>query len=399
MREQLQQLCIDEWRKNQFVGTVVLPTGTGKTKVGVMAMQSVDEAVTSILVVVPRIPLKDQWLKECAKWGYDTTKVRVECLQTVYKLKEKYDLVIVDEVHRSLSEKYIQMYNNVEYKYILGLTATEPVDIERRYLLDKHCPIILKRDINDSLTIGAVSDFQVYNLECKLSKNLQYKYSAFNSQFNKGMIILSRIRNQVPGMKSSFASVFDIAKAFKAGFGSNLPYEIHKEVVEGAKLFWTGMTLRKKVLYDNTDKIDVVRKIYLKYPRDKWIIFTKTIAIATKISGSIPNSKLYHSQMKGQEREEVLEGFHQNKFNVLVAVDALNEGLDVPDVDKAISVSGSSTELEQIQRLGRCIRLKEGKKAVFINLYVPGTPEERWVKSRTQNLNPTWISNISQIER
>lgn len=398
MREQLQKLCVETWKNNGFHGTVVLPTGTGKTKVGVMAMQSLDWAAASILVVVPRIPLKDQWLKECTKWGYDPKKVRVECINSVYKVQSEYDLIVVDEIHRTLSDQFIQMYDNIKFKWMLGLTATEPASIERRALLDKVCPVVIKRDINDSLNIGAVSEFKVFNLAATLSKEVQYKYNLFNTQFNKGMMILSRIRSQIPEVKRTYSSAFDIAKAFKGGYGSNLPHEIHKQLVEGAKLFWSGMTLRKKVLYDNQEKISMVRQIYLKYPKDKWIIFTKTIDIATKISGSIPNSNLYHSKMKTAEREQVLEDFRQNKFNVLVAVDALNEGLDVPDVDKAISVSGSSTELEQIQRLGRCIRVKEGKKALFINLYVPGTPEERWVRSRTQNLNPTWISKISQIE-
>ena len=62
---------------------------------------------------------------------------------------------------------------------------------------------------------------------------------------------------------------------------------------------------------------------------------------------------VYHSKMKDDERKLVLEGFKASKFKYLVAVDALNAGLDVPDVDGAICVSGTSTELVAIQQLGQ----------------------------------------------
>lgn len=396
MRDELQQLATSLWLKEPR-GTIVLPTGTGKTKVGVMVMSAMDPAITSILIVVPRIPLISQWEKEIIKWGYNMDKVTIKCINSVYKSISSYDLVVIDEVHRSLSDKFIDMYSTIEFKYLLGLTATVPRDPERQALLNEFCPVLLERDINDSLNIGAVSPFKVYNLAVNLSPTIKNKYNAFNSTFNQGIMVLSRIKSQVPQIGQNFKSAFDIAKSFRTGKASNLPSDIHDDLVKASKAFWSGMTLRKKILYDNPEKLSIVKQIYLRYPSDKWIIFTKTIDLAKKISDLIPNSRLYHSKMKTLDRETTLEDFQSNRFNVLITVDALNEGLDVPDVDKAISVSGTSTELEQIQRLGRCIRLKEGKEALFINLYVPGTPEERWVRGRTEKLDPKWVFNVKDI--
>lgn len=106
---------------------------------------------------------------------------------------------------------------------------------------------------------------------------------------------------------------------------------------------------------------------------------------------------VYHSKMKSDEREIVLNNFKNNVFQYLVAVDALNAGLDVPDVDAAICVSGTSTELVAIQQLGRTARYKENKFAIFINLFSSDTVEERWVKKKNTNLKNIWLTNTQNL--
>lgn len=107
---------------------------------------------------------------------------------------------------------------------------------------------------------------------------------------------------------------------------------------------------------------------------------------------------VYHSKMKKEAREEVLNAFSTNACRYLIAVDALNEGLNVPDADSAICVSGVSTELVQAQTLGRITRKSEDKVALFINLVSKDTIEERWVRNKTASVNNVrWINNLNQI--
>lgn len=102
--------------------------------------------------------------------------------------------------------------------------------------------------------------------------------------------------------------------------------------------------------------------------------------------------------MKDEERNKVLADFADSKFKYLIAVDALNAGLNVPDIDSAICISGVSTELVATQQRGRVARYAEGKNAIFINLYGEETVEKSWVKNKTKNL-PTvrWIESLNQI--
>ncbi len=61
----------------------------------------------------------------------------------------------------------------------------------------------------------------------------------------------------------------------------------------------------------------------------------------------------------------------------MVTSKVLNEGVDVPEASVAIVVSGSASQREHIQRLGRVLRKGSGgKQAVLYELITRGTHEE-----------------------
>ena len=53
----------------------------------------------------------------------------------------------------------------------------------------------------------------------------------------------------------------------------------------------------------------------------------------------------------------------------------LNEGVDIPDANVAIVVSGSASVREHVQRLGRILRARDGKRAVLYELVTAATTE------------------------
>lgn len=61
-REEVQRASIKAWVENDKIGTVVLATGFGKTRVGciVAGEQLRKQKIEKILVVVPTTPLKEQ---------------------------------------------------------------------------------------------------------------------------------------------------------------------------------------------------------------------------------------------------------------------------------------------------------------------------------------------------
>ena len=75
---------------------------------------------------------------------------------------------------------------------------------------------------------------------------------------------------------------------------------------------------------------------------------------------------LYHSGMTKEARERNLLLFRVNSARVLVSCRCLDEGIDVPDANIGVVLSGSAVERQHIQRMGRLIRRAEGKDAACL---------------------------------
>ncbi|MEM2298302.1 MAG: helicase-related protein, partial [Thermofilaceae archaeon] len=76
-----------------------------------------------------------------------------------------------------------------------------------------------------------------------------------------------------------------------------------------------------------------------------------------------------------EERKAVLAAFREGRVHAIVTSKVLEEGVDVPDANVAIILSGSGSRREFVQRLGRILRPKEGKRAVLYEVITSGTKE------------------------
>jgi superfamily II DNA or RNA helicase len=86
---------------------------------------------------------------------------------------------------------------------------------------------------------------------------------------------------------------------------------------------------------------------------------------------------LYHSGLGSDARSTALSRFAACKAGVLIACRALDEGLDIPDVDAAILVSSTQSSRQRIQRIGRVLRRGDGKKRpIVVSIHVRGTGDE-----------------------
>lgn len=382
-REEIQKEAIKAWSKTK-IGTIVLPTGVGKTYVGItiVGLQLRHKLISKALIIVPTTNLKHQWRAEFEKWGYSLDGVTIECIQTARNFEEYYDLVVVDEIHTAVSRVNSKIFD-IPKSQLVGFTATIP---ENKELLSKVCPVVYSREVKEVMEDEIISKVQVYNIACDFNKSDKSKYRAFNNQFNRAAMELGILKKQL-GLEET---VFDLAKKYSTlNNGSS--------IAKWSKQFWGAMTMRKAVCYNSQSKIDLAIEIIKYFPSKKWILFNKSIDIAEKLKDRLGDSAvIYHSKQGSAEREEALDKFSNNKANILISVDALNAGLNVPDANAAICLSGVSKELVGVQQLGRIGRKHGNKIGIFFNIYTKNTVEERWTKSRTKPLNPKWIKSVNQ---
>ena len=76
-----------------------------------------------------------------------------------------------------------------------------------------------------------------------------------------------------------------------------------------------------------------------------------------------------------KERAEILKRFNSGVFPVVVTSKVLNEGVDIPEANVAIVLSGSGSVREHVQRLGRILRSAKDKTAILYEIVAKGTNE------------------------
>ena len=70
------------------------------------------------------------------------------------------------------------------------------------------------------------------------------------------------------------------------------------------------------------------------------------------------------------ERDLILKKFADGKYQVLVAMKCLDEGVDVPPAQTAILLASSGNPREHIQRIGRVVRQYPGKEVAYVYDYI-----------------------------
>lgn len=390
-RNQIQTDALVAWKNSGYKGTICLATGFGKTKVGVTAageyLRSNPEG--SVTIVVPRINLAErEWPSEFIKWGYEDVldKVSIKVINSIYDTVKSVDLLILDEVHKYFSPEFGKIFD-WKYKYILGLTATPPIHRKDLYKsLQEKCPILYEKSLDEAVSIGAVEEYEVINVPVKFNKKELASYRKWDNKFKISFGKLSWLKK-----KEGFDE--DVFKLAQRLIGDQF-----KLLDEGkwAKDFWLSVQKRKQLCYKAENKISKSLEIIKAHPEfRKWILFTKNTEFCDEIAEYLikhgVKARSYHAKIK--KRDETLEAFAHDEFDVIVSADALTEGYNLPSIDAGISVAGVSTQLTNIQQLGRTLR-KNGKQVKFFNLYVKDSQEQVWVEKKTANLNNvSWIKD------
>jgi superfamily II DNA or RNA helicase len=130
------------------------------------------------------------------------------------------------------------------------------------------------------------------------------------------------------------------------------------------------------IALNSKSKIEELKKILSQNRGIKTIIFTQHNKLVYDISDRFLIPFITYKSSK-EERQDTLNGFRDGRYNAIVTSKVLDEGVDVPDAQLGIIVSGTGSSREFIQRLGRLLRpkLDSNIKAKFIEIVSSGTRE------------------------
>jgi len=353
--------------------------GTGKTRIGAVAAGELLRTgrIASATVLVPRISLRDhEWPEAFRKFGYEHAlqHITLACFQTAYRWRRhRTGLLIVDECHMSLADKFYKMYQHIEYTYLLCLTGTLPEDdmLER---LEHYAPVISRCNMRRAEQLGIIARDTTINLGVPLSGKERPVYEALQRRYDEMVELLGA---------GDASLAYQYAQA-------NIGNYDDLDARRLARTFLDIIRERRTFLANTKFKGFIARKLLERYSDKRAFVFCEDIAYAEAFTKELCDAgmqaTIYHSMMKPKERRATLQAFRDGKHRIIVSVRALNVGVDVPDAELGIAIAGSSKSADDTQRRGRVKRFEEGKSALYYNLYVVGTQDERWVTKRTKHV-------------
>ncbi|MDO8654968.1 MAG: excinuclease ABC subunit UvrB, partial [bacterium] len=121
-----------------------------------------------------------------------------------------------------------------------------------------------------------------------------------------------------------------------------------------------------------TDLLKEIRGLVQKKQRTLVVTLTKRLAedIADHLAKAGINVQWMHSEIKTLDRPQILEDFRRGKYDVLVGINLLREGLDLPEVSLVAILDADKegflrNETTLIQTMGRAARHQEGRAILY----------------------------------
>ncbi len=334
--------------RNRRAALVVMATGLGKTFVAAESYRRIKEVRPGLSALVLAHTNDLVYQLERAFWpcldkyeisgvwnGYespdpDATLV-FACvdsvaskLQAAGRLERKFDLVIVDECHHAGSPEYRAVLDALQCgapngPFLLGMTATpwRPDGTSIHSLFGEPMACV---DIVQGLKMGWLS-------------NVDYRMYVDNINWHE----LHRAHHLTPrGLnRTIFIQEWDDAVVLKLK-------ETWFEIPHARAIVFCGNIDHAITMRDRVNALGFARAEAL-------------------YAGSPGTPRLSHAQ-----RSKILADFHDGQVGVLCAVDLLNEGIDLPDVNIIVFQRVTHSRRIFVQQLGRGLRITSGKDKVIV---------------------------------
>ena len=368
-----QQDALDDWRGTDDRGVLELPTGSGKTVIGIKAIEALG---TPALVVVPTIDLLNQWRREL-ETEFDTPvgqlgggEQRVEDLtvstyDSAYlradELGDRFGLVIFDEAHHLGGEGYRDIARLFAAPARLGLTATFERPDGAHEAIEGFVGPLVHRVAVDDLAGEHLAAYDIKRVEVGLTPEERETYERHQETFTD-YLAKSGIRMQSGG---------DYQELVKRS--GNDP---------AAREALLAKQRAREVMMNAERKVTELANVLDRHREDRVIVFTAYTDLVYRLSERFLIPAITH-ETGAEERRRILERFREGEYSRVVTANVLDEGVDVPDANVAVVLSGSGSEREFTQRLGRILRPKDDDgRAVLYEVVAGETAEERVASRR-----------------
>ncbi|MFB9959022.1 DUF3427 domain-containing protein [Agromyces bracchium] len=332
--EMLEALDAERETHDRHRNLLVAATGTGKTVVAAMDYRNLrakaDGQDLSLLFVAHRGEILTQAIRtyrevlsdgsfgEAFYGGAMPSRWRhvFASVQSLARLdlrairRDAYDVVVIDEFHHAAAPTYRRLLDHLQPKELLGLTATpergDGFDV-RQYFGGRSAHELRVWDALDADLLvpfhyfGIADETDLSRIEWKRGRYDESQLSnLFTGNDARARIILNQVRDKVG----------DLAAMRAIGFC-----------------------------------------VSVEHARYMARVFQDAGVPSSALTGDTP----------ADERESILRRLRDGDLNAVFAVDVLNEGVDIPEVDTVLFLRPTESATVFIQQLGRGLRHSDAK--------------------------------------
>lgn len=382
-----QEDAVKKWNNNNRQLLLQMATGTGKTRTAIGCIKNAIEDTKKILIIIstPQPDLSAQWkndidkldigLKNSMEINGNVLNWDIELSKEIRKLSTGlYEHLVVytthdichsekflDKLHKASSRitKFLigdevhgmgagKMKNALveDYTYRLGLSATP-----QRWFDDAGSRLIEEYFGNDSFVFSIEDALREHNPLTGKTFLVNYHYhprfvTLTDDELEEYKKLTEKIRkasNYSKNEENEWLQRLRFQRASIEKKARNKYNELKRILDEiGEDIFDT-------IIFVDPGQIDEVMRI----------LASRNIAATpyTQKQGTKPSER-YGGR---SEREYIIECFKRQKYQVLVAIKCLDEGIDIPSAKRAIVMASSTNPREYVQRIGRIIRQAPGK--------------------------------------
>jgi len=317
-----------EWAKTSD-GLIVAPAGSGKTWIAASIIKhyATLNPTWTFGWTAPTIETCQQGRVSLRVAGVPDEKVDIRCPHESVDFSKK-QLLIVDEAKRSAAKVLkgiIESCNGLRYGFDATPWGDDPDrNMVTRTLFRNRTYEISRTEIGDSLADAylEISHATDLNLQQKIDDNID---RLFNTR-----VKYMRVREDELKRMCAWESIVDI------GICKNR--ERNKYAINYA-----------------VEHLDM-----------QTLILIPRITLGEDYEHQIPNSRLVHSKIGKKDRRAYMEEFKAGNLRTMIATSLADEGLDLPNVELLIMVSGGRSSQKTIQRASRALRKTETKNCATI---------------------------------